>query len=152
MVALFRAFSTAYLIFKKKKKGTFHSCRAVLNRHGIIGKKKTPCFDASLTLTAWVRAAEIFNMASINNMIILLNDYFLLHLFTNRSDQFHNKIATGMKLESIMEGKQADNVHMIFLLTAPTALISLESLSFLPCRGQMMWWLLRYITQEMNEC
>lgn len=77
-------------------------------------------------------------MASINNMIILLNDYFLLHLFTSRSDQFHNKIATGMKLESIMEGKQADNVHMIFLLTAPTALISLESLSFLPCRGQMM--------------
>lgn len=75
-------------------------------------------------------------MASINNMIILLNDYFLLHLFTNRSDQFHNKIATGMKLESIMEGKQADNVHMIFLLTAPTALISLESLFSSPAEAR----------------
>lgn len=81
---------------------------------------------------------EIFNIASINNMIILLNDCFLLHLCTSRSDQFHNKIALGMKLESIMKGKQADYVHMIFLLTVPTALISLELLSFLPCRGQMM--------------
>ncbi len=67
----------------------------------------------------------------------MLNDYFtILHVFTGRLKQSHIRIATGRKLQSIMEGKQSDTecTHdMIFLLS-----YSSESLSFLPCRGQMM--------------
>lgn len=52
-------------------------------------------------------------------MIIQPNDCFVLCLFAGRLDQFHNKIATGMKLEITMEGKQADDVHMVVLLCVP---------------------------------
>lgn len=65
---------------------------------------------------------ERLNNASINNTIIQPNGCFALHLFAGRSDQFHNKIAAGMKLEITMEGKQADDVHMAVLLRVPSAL------------------------------
>lgn len=81
------------------------------------------CFDVSMTLTASFRNVERFNIASINNLIIQPNDYFVLRLFADRLDQFHNKIATGMKLEITMEGKQADDVRMVVLLCVPSALI-----------------------------
>lgn len=87
-------------------------------------QKTIACFDVSLTLTPWFRNVKRFNAAAINNMIIQPNGCFVLRIVAGRLDQFHNKIATGMKLEITMEGKQADDVHMVVLLCVPSALIA----------------------------